>query len=409
MLFTPPGGSALPRIDTIDGLVLILTPQCNLRCSYCYQNAKSQQSMSWETARGAVDVLLRSRRNHVQLDFWGGEPLLEYDLIRRLVVHVESHKRPDMDVIYGISSNGVLIDDAVIQFLDAFGFNVQISFDGVPAAQESRGRGTFEKLDHLLATWRRDYPRSWPSLTLAVTLHPDNLEALPESIDYYFSRDVRELNLAPVFTHDPGWQVDDIHRLDAVFRCMWERSAHHFESTGHIPIKHFREITTPDRGSESRAMCGVMKGTKPVVDVTGDVHGCVTFIESYQSQPGEFLRERVESLRLGHLADPGFPGRLAAYPQAVERTELFHRKEEKYSSYGRCGECAQLDRCSVCPMSIGNIPGNTDPRRVSDFPCAFNLVAATYAGRLEPTREDYLLGDAMRRRKAEFLTRLGHE
>jgi hypothetical protein len=55
--------------------------------------------------------------------------------------------------------------------------------------------------------------------------------------------------------------------------------------------------------------------------------------------------------------------------------KIVNGKENKYSSYGTCAECRFLSSCSVCPTSIARIPGNRDPDRVPDFPCAFNLVA----------------------------------
>ena len=60
---------------------------------------------------------------------------------------------------------------------------------------------------------------------------------------------------------------------------------------------------------------------------------------------------------------------------------IFHDKEEKHSSYGRCADCRHIATCGVCPASIGHIPGNTDPHRVPDLICAFNLVASKYRER----------------------------
>jgi hypothetical protein len=114
------------------------------------------------------------------------------------------------------------------------------------------------------------------------------------------------------------------------------------------------------------------------VDVDGQVHGCVTFAGSFQSFPSTFLKSRIDSLSLGDVRDPGLADRYEAFPEAVRRAAIFHAKHDKYSSYGRCGECLYLESCSVCPMSIGHIPGNEDPDRVPDFSCAFNLVSLRY-------------------------------
>jgi hypothetical protein len=82
------------------------------------------------------------------------------------------------------------------------------------------------------------------------------------------------------------------------------------------------------------------------------------------------------------------------YPGAARATGLFHARNEKYSSYDRCAECRFAAECSICPTSIGHIPGNTDPRRVPDFGCAYNLVSLAYRERSpdQPTALDVLTG-----------------
>ena len=94
--------------------------------------------------------------------------------------------------------------------------------------------------------------------------------------------------------------------------------------------------------------------------------------------PTTFLRNRLEALRMGGVENLDLDSRRAVYPSAARATGLFTDKQDKYSSYGRCGECRFLDSCSICPVSIGHQPGNTDPRRVPDFLCAYNLVSLKY-------------------------------
>jgi hypothetical protein len=68
----------------------------------------------------------------------------------------------------------------------------------------------------------------------------------------------------------------------------------------------------------------------------------------------------------------------------VRRAEIFHHKEMKYSSYGRCRDCSYLNGCYVCPVSIGYDPANEDPRKIPDFLCAYNMVALKYRDRFPP-------------------------
>ena len=144
------------------------------------------------------------------------------------------------------------------------------------------------------------------------------------------------------------------------------------------------------------SMCGVGRGDSPAVDVDGQVHGCVMFTESYQVFPTEFLKSRLEAMRMGHVQAADLADRFKAYPRAARKARIFDDKQDKYSSYGRCGECRFLSTCAVCPVSIGHQPGNEDPRRVPDFLCAYNLVSLKYRQQfpLQPDRRDLLLGQA---------------
>jgi MoaA/NifB/PqqE/SkfB family radical SAM enzyme len=190
-------------------------------------------------------------------------------------------------------------------------------------------------------------------------------------------------------THDPGWTNDRIEELNDQFAEVFKFCLTHYRHTGEMPLLLFRPngAAGHDRRPEG-ALCRGPTGQNLAVDVDGQVHGCAAFIESYQKVSSPFLRSRVASIRMGDYRAPEFAKRLAAYPEAARRTGIFHDKRSKHSSFGRCGECRFVDACSVCPASIGHIPGNTDPHRVPDFVCAFNLVALSWRERF-PVHVDH--------------------
>jgi hypothetical protein len=134
----------------------------------------------------------------------------------------------------------------------------------------------------------------------------------------------------------------------------------------------------------------------PHICTDGQVYGCPTFAESYQAFPDTPLRGRLLAMRLGDIRDPGLPKRLKALPAAAKAAGIFHRKETKYSSYGRCADCRFFATCLVCPMSVARDPDHTDPDRVPDFLCAFNQVVLKYRERFprQPSTYDILTGQA---------------
>jgi hypothetical protein len=114
----------------------------------------------------------------------------------------------------------------------------------------------------------------------------------------------------------------------------------------------------------------------------------VLFAESYQTIQEGMLKDCLAPMRLGDIRAASLGRRLEEYPAAARGAGIFSNKQDKYSSYGRCGECRHIEACGVCPVSIGHIPGNTDPHRVPDLQCAFNLAVLTARERfLEATQK----------------------
>lgn len=387
------GGAAPSRVRALD---LVLTAACNLRCSYCYQTDKRARSMEWATAQAALDLLLRSERDDLLVLFIGGEPLLEMPLIRQAIEYVRAVRPEGKNVEYAMSTNGLLLDGETVAFLAENRIHTQLSFDGVPAAQEWRGPGTHALLDGLLDRVREQFPQYLRrTFTVTITVHSGNLAYLADSVEYLMRKGVWNIGLNTLLTHDPGWTREHLAALDRQFARIFAASLAHRDETGRIPFQPLRRTREKSVHSpEGRLMCGAGTGETITVDVDGQVTGCVTFAESYQKPASDFLRSRLDPMRLGSVRDEAFPRRLALYPDAARAAEIFDEKQEKYSSYARCGECLYLEGCSVCPTSIGHIPGNTDPRRVPDSACAFNLVSQSYRERFprQPNLAEKLSG-----------------
>ena len=130
-------------------LLLQVTQSCNLVCSYCpyanktdhmFQRNHSSKKMSWETAQQSIDLFAdcSAELDHVALNFYGGEPFLNFGLIRQAVAYANKvfvGKRID----YSLTTNGTLLTDEIIEFLCSNHFSVLFSIDG-PASVHDRNR-----------------------------------------------------------------------------------------------------------------------------------------------------------------------------------------------------------------------------------------------------------------------------
>lgn len=377
----------MASLAQLRSLNVILTAECNLRCSYCYQNAKKPLSMPWETLRAALDMARRSDQHEVGVYFLGGEPLLEFPLMRRAVEYLEKDRAAGKHFHYGISTNGTLLTDEICAFLDAHRFETQISFDGVSELQESRGRGTFAVLDRLLDRLRDFYASFYRwNVKTTVTMGPRGVPHLADSIEYFLSKGIQRIAIMPSIIPDSIWETKSIEDLDEQFARIYESSLRRWQEKREVSLMVFKNKYDDSPGAQpGDSMCGIVHGGGLVVDVDGQAYGCTVHASSYQEIHSPFLRMCLGKMQMGAIGDEGFAARYAAFPDAARSTGLFHNKGRKHSAYGQCGECRHLGRCSVCPTSIGHIPGNSDPDRVPDFYCAYNLVSLKYRERF-PSR-----------------------
>lgn len=132
--------------EGISSLVLTVTDDCNFRCKYCFfsshynfTNEYSNSKMSWETAKSAVDYYYRININAEEsnpnvkynVTFYGGEPLLNWQLIKKVVDYCESqYSNQYQRTIFGATVNGSLLDEEKINYMITHRFALAISFDG---------------------------------------------------------------------------------------------------------------------------------------------------------------------------------------------------------------------------------------------------------------------------------------
>lgn len=364
---------------------VILTARCNLRCGYCYQSVRPRRGrMSWQTLRASIDLLLSSPCRDVELAFLGGEPLLEFDLLRRGVVYAREHVSPRQSLRTSVQTNGMLLTDEVIGFLADAGADTQLSFDGVRAAQDDRQKGTFDRLDRLLDRLRERWPQFFRrNVTIAATLTPGNVPHLADSFDYFLDKDVRRIITSPVITPTPEWRLQDIEELDRQFSRIVRSSLRQVERAGRHPLA-LPGGTRRAAGDSGIMMCGILPNDSLVVDVGGWVHACAAFAASTVRPTNALMADCARTTRISRLTDAGFAARLRAFPDAVARNAAFTRKERKRSGYRGCSTCPHLEVCLVCPAAIAH--DGEDPDRIPDFCCAFNSVSLGRAAALPAAR-----------------------
>jgi len=133
----PLDGSYEPKEGVVKALCLHIAHDCNLRCRYCFAGqgpfGGDRSLMSLETGIAALDFLLEQSvgRKHVEVDFFGGEPLMNFSVVKQLVDYGrQKAKVLDKEIKFTLTTNGVLLDAEVQQYLVDNKISVVLSLDG---------------------------------------------------------------------------------------------------------------------------------------------------------------------------------------------------------------------------------------------------------------------------------------
>lgn len=145
------------RKTVVKALCLHIAHDCNLACRYCFADegeyhGQKRELMSLEVGKKAIDFLIENSGNRVNLevDFFGGEPLMNFDVVKEIVAYGRSkEKAHNKNFRFTLTTNGVLLNDDVIEFCNKEISNVVLSLDGRKCIHDSmrptrNGRGSYD-------------------------------------------------------------------------------------------------------------------------------------------------------------------------------------------------------------------------------------------------------------------------
>lgn len=135
--FKPDVDKLAKRDTVVKALCLHVAHTCNLNCEYCFAAQGKYHGeralMSYEVGKRALDFLVENSgtRHNLEVDFFGGEPLMNFDVVKRLVAYARSiEKDANKHFRFTLTTNGMLLDDDVIEFANREMDNVVLSLDG---------------------------------------------------------------------------------------------------------------------------------------------------------------------------------------------------------------------------------------------------------------------------------------
>jgi uncharacterized protein len=330
-------------------VTFVVTEQCNLRCSYCYECHKSNKSMTSETGRKAVDMLFEQsikedgyinteNSQAIIIEFIGGEPLLEIDLINELVEYFK-YKAITLDhpwarnYMIGMTTNGILYHDPRVQeFIkrNKYHISLTITIDGDKELHDAcrlfpDGSGSYDIVEKAI----RHQVATNDGAPTKLTLAPGNVAYLFKAFKNLQSLGIDEVHANCVY--EEGWELEHAE----VLYDQMKQLADYLLSDNNlskITTSLFSDyIGQPLDPGDNLNYCGGT-GKMLAIDTKGDLYPCLRYL------PFTLQNER-EPMIIGNVE------------KGIEHTE----KQKNCISCLTCitRESQSTNECFNCPIASG--------------------------------------------------------
>ncbi len=326
-----------------------VTEDCCLRCSYCYQNNKTKNKLSWEIAKQLVDDLLYDKYDYINssntigivLDFIGGEPFMEIELISQIVEYmfntmIELNHPWLYSTMVSMCSNGVLYTTPKVQeYFKKYGYltHLSISIDGNKELHDScridlNGNGSYDKAIQAVKLYREQFNKEAPT---KMTLSPYNIQFLSEAVFNLIENNYKEIHLNCAY--EPGWTIEHARIMYQELKIVADYIIDN-NLYNKIFISLFKEDNfCPMNEDENENWCGgTTQGGHISVKYTGKLFPCIRYMDSS-------LNGKQEPIWIGEVG------------KGILITDKEKSNYEKINNITRRSQ--STDECYYCPVAQG--------------------------------------------------------
>ena len=298
----PEKAMELPRQAVVKALCLHVSHDCNLRCRYCFASTGDfgtghRMTMDFETAKQAIDWVVEKsgKRRNIEVDFFGGEPLMAMDTVKRTVEYARSlEKEHNKCFRFTITTNGILLSDENIDYINREMSNVVLSLDGRKNVNDHmrptiNGKGSYDvivpKFQKLVAG------RGTKDYYVRGTFTRENLD-FSEDVMHLASLGFRHVSVEPASgpLDDPfAIKKEDLPKVDAEY----EKLARELMGRKDVNFFHFN-VDLAQGPCVIKRLRGCGAGCEYVaITPDGDIYPCHQFVGK-------------EEYRMGNVFDGSF-------------------------------------------------------------------------------------------------------
>lgn len=295
----------------LNNLLFISSENCNLKCKYCfashgsYGNVKTK-NMSYQVYMDSIKYILNHFKDGIRsICFFGGEPLINFDQIRKFVLQYNDFLLENPQLIktqYGIITNGVLMNEDIEQFCYENDFAVTLSIDGPKyindmARISNDGSSSYDDIFDNLSIWSKGRLK----LAIEFTINNYHIQNYKTGVVSEWLNDLRKLNfniiaMFPAITDDKDTKIDDYDKL----KLILEETVDYW----------FKELTTTDNLScidgtilsainklinkKYSRCCSVHNSL--AVNPNGEIYPCQTFCSSRDYYMGTIYSDSYDDV-----------------------------------------------------------------------------------------------------------------
>lgn len=299
--------------------------------------------MSFETAKKGVDLLksLSVEDKTVQISFYGGEPLLAEELVRKTVLYADRilHKESGKKVLFEMTTNGLLLTEDFIKFTKGYHFLIALSHDGI--SHNLTRCNTLTQAESALDLLLKHFP----STPIMMTIHPDCVENLSASCEYFYSRGVRKIIFTPANGKKSLWTDSKLETLKRELRLTADIYVKYNQGNKSFCIVPFENKIRQyvNNKTDANADCA-LNSNKILIDSDGTFYPCMHFIGRNEFECGNIC--------------------------SAPNWDKLSKFESERTKQNECSECALKTRCShSCACANHGFSGSLcNP---SDFQCEY--------------------------------------
>lgn len=201
-------------MDKRKTIMLLVTYNCNLRCNYCYEPKERNLRMSVSKAKSIISEQIQKleeiKCSHVEIQFMGGEPLLEFPLIKEVSEWIwNKYNQSNIEIMLFAPTNGTLLNNEMKEWFanNKHRFNLGLSFDGNISMQNLNRTFSSEKVDIDFFT------DNWPSQSVKMTVSPDTVQDLYEGVKFLHEKGFKFITSDLAMGSNIKWSKDSLRVL----------------------------------------------------------------------------------------------------------------------------------------------------------------------------------------------------